>query len=306
MYHYVRSEAPALPHFIYLHVDDFVRQIDLLLEEERPLSRAEFSNYFVTGEVPADGFVLTFDDGFREHFENVIPALLKRGLWGIFFVPTRILTTPKLLDVHRVHHLLGAFGGEFMMSQAKPLISDDMIMAGRRSEFSNRSYKNQIQSENVTAFKQLFNYFLVPQARSDILDQLMAKFFDEQDLHRDLYMTREMVSEARNAGMVIGSHGVAHEVMTTLSETDRETEYVESRDCLLDAAGTMDPPLFCYPYGISGNYDRAWSNELSAAGYSGAFCAEAINGGRANGSSDRFSLPRIDCAALPHGKARGT
>ena len=41
MYHYVRPVPEELPFFRYLHVDDFARQIDWLMQNHRLVSRDE-------------------------------------------------------------------------------------------------------------------------------------------------------------------------------------------------------------------------------------------------------------------------
>ena len=87
MYHYVRPAPEQLPYFRYLHIDDFARQLDWFARHDRFLSREEFCNACETGDA-RDGIVLTFDDGLADHYSYVLPLLVERGLFGIFYVCT--------------------------------------------------------------------------------------------------------------------------------------------------------------------------------------------------------------------------
>ena len=57
-----------------------------------------------------NGVVLTFDDGLKDHYNFVYPELKRRGLWGIFYIPTGQYKNKKILDVHRIHLLKGKLG----------------------------------------------------------------------------------------------------------------------------------------------------------------------------------------------------
>ena len=116
MYHYVREAPDRLPYFRYLHVDDFARQLDWFAESNRLVSRDEFDEACRTGRVP-EGFVLTFDDGLADHHRFVLPLLKERGLFGIFYICSGPLERRKLLDVHRIHLILGRLGGEAAMER---------------------------------------------------------------------------------------------------------------------------------------------------------------------------------------------
>ena len=87
-YHYVRPDTLGLPHFRYLHIDDFRQQLDRFVANDDLVEREVFFRALESGAAPARGCVLTFDDGFKDHFDFVLPALEARGLWGIFYVPT--------------------------------------------------------------------------------------------------------------------------------------------------------------------------------------------------------------------------
>ncbi|WP_341806182.1 hypothetical protein [Nitratidesulfovibrio liaohensis] len=111
MYHYVRRHDPELPYFTYLDFDSFRRQLDWFESVGRLASREEFEEALERGQPLPDVFVPTFDDGLVEHAQLVAHELERRGTFGVFFVPTAPLETGCILDVHRIHLLLGRHGG---------------------------------------------------------------------------------------------------------------------------------------------------------------------------------------------------
>ena len=130
MYHYVRPPPQGMPYFRYLHIDDFRRQLDHFTRSGGFVSREALSR-ILKGECElAEGYVLTFDDGLRDHWEFVVPELERRGIFGIFYVPTGQYGQDRLLDVHRVHCLVGALGGIEMLARP-PAATSNFPTCGR-------------------------------------------------------------------------------------------------------------------------------------------------------------------------------
>ena len=85
MYRYLRPRAEGLPHFPYLALADFQRQLDQFASTYGFVGRPAFVNS-VGGEPSPDEVLLTFDDGLRDHRDFVLPVLRERGLFGLFYV----------------------------------------------------------------------------------------------------------------------------------------------------------------------------------------------------------------------------
>ena len=103
-YHYVRDvERTAFPGIKGLSIDQFVGQLDWLQNRFDVIDGSTFERALLSGS----GFdrptaLLTFDDGFIDHYEHVFPILRARGMGGIFFVAgTTFGERPRLLNVHR-------------------------------------------------------------------------------------------------------------------------------------------------------------------------------------------------------------
>ena len=136
MYHYVREENKEFPFFAYLHFENFCKQLDYFSSKYEFISLDEFIGNVNDGrDINENGVIVTFDDGFIDHYEYVYPELVKRNLWAIFYVPTSVYNGIQILDVHSIHLLLGAYGGAEMMGAIKDLITDEMLADRRVKSF---------------------------------------------------------------------------------------------------------------------------------------------------------------------------
>ena len=106
MYHYVRPFDPEFPNFKNLHIDDFKQQLNFFEEEYGFITKQEFIQCLKNGKTK-EGVILTFDDGLSCHSNYVFNELKEKNLWGIFYIPTLPYVEKKIIDVHRIHLLLG-------------------------------------------------------------------------------------------------------------------------------------------------------------------------------------------------------
>jgi peptidoglycan/xylan/chitin deacetylase (PgdA/CDA1 family) len=80
-------------------------------------------------------------------------------------------------------------------------------------------------------------------------------------------MTWEMIAELDKGGVAIGSHGLAHVDLTTVSDSELDRELAVSKAMLEDRLG-KPIPLFAFPYGRFSR--RVWDAALKA-GYTHLF-----------------------------------
>jgi peptidoglycan/xylan/chitin deacetylase (PgdA/CDA1 family) len=302
-YHYVRPAPADMPHFRYLHLEDFLAQLDFLGEEHGFVKRADFLEAVREGTDLPRGVALTFDDGLRDHVDYVLPELERRGLWAMFFIPNGMYKSGELLAPHRAHHLLGANGGVDMLAALQGRIAPDMLVNEHREEFRINTYADQDNDSATTEFKRILNYFIAPDARKAVLDSLMADYCDETALFEALYMTPQEIRLLVEKGMIVGSHSVSHPIFSTLSPKAQEWEITESFDFLEEASGGLGLRTFCYPYGHSHTYDADTVRLLEQSGCRLAFTAEHRDVTADDMACAPLELPRHDCNAFAYGRA---
>ena len=71
------------------------------------LDQDSFTRILNTKKIPKKkSLLLTFDDGYIDHYEYVFPLLKKNNLSGIFYPPVQVITNNKVLDVNKIHFVL--------------------------------------------------------------------------------------------------------------------------------------------------------------------------------------------------------
>jgi peptidoglycan/xylan/chitin deacetylase (PgdA/CDA1 family) len=304
MYHYVREADASLPYFRHLEAADFRQQLDWFAANLGFVTRHGFAESLRTG-IPRPGVILTFDDGFADHHDYVMPELVRRGLWGFFYVPTGILGASKPLDVHRIHLLLGARGGSLVAARLRELVQEEHLRHGRVEEFKTATYSRQENDEATLQVKRILNYFCSEDAREVLLDQLTAEFVgDEAVAARKLYMSERQLVAMRDNGMVIGSHTHSHPVLSKLCRATQEAEIQASFAALESVLGPLPDRPFCYPYGGFHSFNSTTEELLAAAGCRHAFNVEPRDISQADLSGRPLALPRYDCNQFPHGACR--
>ena len=113
-YHKVLPDPHQNPEFYTTGTKTLERQLDLLAGSRiRPISPTELQDW--KGR-PEPGYVLSFDDGTRDHFENVLPLLDRFQRKAVFFVPTSkldregYLSGAELREMSRRGHSIGLHG----------------------------------------------------------------------------------------------------------------------------------------------------------------------------------------------------
>ena len=254
MYHYVRDfKNSNYPKIKGLDTAKFDDQLSYLSNNYNIISIEEFyeGNY----NSKKKSCVLTFDDGYIDHYEYVFNRLIKYDIKGAFYVPVDIIDNSKVLDVNKIHLILAS-------------ANEDLILDRIRYHYSKLEMKDDldyyIKTINTSArydtvktiiIKRLLQYVLNLKVRSIICDKLIEEFIDksEEELSHELYLNREQISEMIDNGMHFGSHGKSHFWFNSLKFKQQEYEIKESIN-FLDSLYLKDYLLtMCYPYG---SYDK--------------------------------------------------
>lgn len=304
MYHYVRPDAGAYPYFRFLALDDFRRQLDYFGETFGFVDRAGFERALRDGR-PADGAVLTFDDGVLDHVDHVLPELVARGLWGIFYVSTGIYSTRKILDVHRTHLLIGKAGGAAVLARLQQLVVPDMLSGAKREEFSRLTYTRQDNDDATNTVKRILNYFLDYEHRERVIDALVQAFLDNAECAVDrFYMSVDQLRQLDAAGMTVGSHTVTHRLLSRLDEREQQAEIADSFGMLEAGLGPLSPKTFCYPYGGFHSFTDTTERLLTENGCDFAFNVEQRDVSADDLTHRPQALPRYDCNQFAHGQSK--
>jgi len=297
MFHYVHDQFSGSDQISHvgkgvrgLSVAQFEAQLDLLTSQLTPLDWATLSTGLRgKGEAPRQSFLLTFDDGLREHAEIVLPILKRRGLCGIFFVPGSVLAKPKMLCAHEIHLLIECMGEEAFAEAFRGALAEmnaNCVLTEAETAEAHKTY--HYEAPPLARLKFLLHMKLPLATRAVVTSRLLAKHVGPQEeWARRWYLTSEQVREIHAAGHVIGGHSFAHDPYARLSAETLERDIGRCAWSLRNILGQGERP-FAYPFGSV--HSRS-ADLLRAAGFTKAFGTQSTWLTR---ESQSMNLPRID------------
>ena len=307
MYHYVRRFDPRYPFFRFLDFEQFKKQLDYFSASFGIATRDEWEAFIDEpghgngGSETADKVVLTFDDAMRCHSEYVVGELERRGLWGIFYIPTMPYCEGGILDVHRIHLLTGAMEGKALYHELMQIICEEMIPDSKREDFRQLTYARQSNYEGVAEFKRLLNYFIDYEYRSEVISDVAARL-GYRFPDRGFYIPEKALREMAAAGHIIGSHTMHHPVMSKLSLAQQQRE-IETSFAALEAITPLSEYTYCHPYGGFHSYNMDTLQMLDDHRVRYSFSVESADITETRVQSVPQALPRYDCNEFPFGEA---
>lgn len=302
MYHYVRDyKKTKYPEIKGLDISDFEGQIQYLQKNYNIISINQLINAFDQNEkLPPKSALLTFDDGYIDHFQYVLPILKKHKLQGSFYPPARAIQENKVLDVNKIHFILACVNNKTELFNELLKLLDhykEEYSLKTKEEYFNQYLKaNRFDSKEIIFIKRMLQVGLDEKLRALITDQLFKRYVTqyEEEFSSNLYMNIEMLKTLKEEGMHIGSHGYNHYWLGSLNEKEQEFEIDESIKFLNNIGVDLNKWTICYPFG---NYNSQTINILLRKGCKLGFTSKAsiaeIN------LNNRFELPRLDTNDLP-------
>ena len=256
MYHYVRELIDTkYPRIKALNTSEFIHQVDFLSKNYQFLT-LEDVRCAIQGDKSFEyGVVLTFDDGYGDHYNNVFPILNKLGIQGWFFPPVNAVTTDAILDVNKIHFILASIPeGEdlihLLLETSSHLHKDGNLESNLLNFWKNFNFYDAYDRKEVTFFKHVLQNYLDEELRNEIVDYLFARFVDEDTtaFSLDLYMNIDQLIEMKDSGMIIGGHGAKHIWRGKSSESEPTDEITKTRK-FLEKINDDEDFVMCYPYG---------------------------------------------------------
>ena len=303
MYHYVRDfSRTRYPRINGLDVDGFRRQLDHLTTAHTIVRMEDVLETVGHGaELPPDAALLTFDDGYADHFNVVFPILHDRGLQGSFFPPVAPVRDGTLLDVNRVHFTLASAPSSAELAaeidaeiERTPADNGLRSVAEYRAEWA---HPNRFDDAETIYVKRMLQTALPDEFRGAIARRLFEQFVtvDEEAFAGELYLTIDQARLMVDCGMYFGSHGTSHRWLNHLDRPTQVHEIEASMTFLSDLGMSNDDGwVMCYPYG-------GWNAETlqvlrdrgCSLGLTTRFATALI------GDDDPLALPRRDTNDFP-------
>jgi len=274
------------PDLIDATPEEFDQQMAFLRRHFVPVGLPEVQRAARGAErLPPNAVLVTFDDGYRDNYENALPILVRHGLKGVFFVSTSYVTERRLFWWEQVSYFIRqARRFQAALTYPEP-VQLDLRDAGARAAATSRI--NRLIKDR---FDLDINRLLADLARACDVPWSPER---ERELADPTLMSWEQVRGLLDAGMAVGSHTCNHRVLETLPEPELDRELADSRRELESRLGqTIDS--IAYPVGRSIARRRPIRDALRRAGYQVGFTARpGINRFRGGELDDLYDLKRL-------------
>jgi len=300
MYHYVREIKNSLyPNVKGLELSGFKRQLDYLctaftmIKAEDVIACAKWGS-----RLPENPCLLTFDDGYKDHIQFVLPELVSRNIQGSFFPPVKPVVERELLDVNRIHFIL-ANATDF---SAVARDVNSLCLEKGVGESDLHSYQLQYRvasrydSADVMYVKHMLQHVLSEKIRREIATLLFEKYVkrSEIDFANELYLSVDDTKELVDNGMHVGSHGYSHLWLNKEGIDSQRSEIDASLEFLRNVGAPTEDWIMCYPYGAYNEDTLAILRERNCAiGLTTKVATANVT------KSGSLELPRFDTNDFP-------
>ncbi len=275
----VASIAQAECDSIYglvISTESFARHLEIVRAQYDVLSLDEALRV-LSGErrLTRTAAVITFDDGYRDVYENAWPVLQRMGLPAIVYVPTAFMGRDRILDHDRLYWLV-------LQARAAGIdLKKPLEAAGLASQQTARL----CAARQIAHVADALNHHPFV-ARQAILRCLEAALPDVQYPASYELMSWEMIRTMADDGISFGAHSDHHLILTLESEATVEDEIRRSKQCL-EAQLNCGIRHFAYP---NGYFNPTIKAMLARAGFASAVTTERTIATRGD---DAMALGRI-------------
>ena len=272
-YHYVRNlPETRFPRIRGLMTDDFRRQVDML-SSRYEMATWESAMAFVRGEYAPkrDMCYLTFDDGLKDHYSDVLPILDENSISAGFYVITGCLIDGWVATVHKNHFLLAELEFEDLYARFVSLLGKiaPEVPLDPDAEAVAKVYR--WDEPRVANYKYMVNYGLPIELREQVLDALFKEVLgDEVQFANELYVSWNQLMEMQDSGMSIGTHSHRHRSLSSLDLSHQEEDLKTSYEVLAAALPSAGAPAYCYPYGKRASFSEESPDLVRRHGFSAA------------------------------------
>ena len=254
MYHYVRNiKKSKHTNLKGLEFSNFKKQIVYLKKNFNILSNNQFIEILNSRKIPKKkSILLTFDDGYRDHFEYVFPFLKKQDVSAIFYPPIMCIRNKAVLDVNKIHFILAKEENrdkilDLIFLYVKKILNKNPHQIG----IEKINLLSRYDDKKTILIKRLLQNHLPLPYRKKIVDKIFKHIvnYSEEEFSKILYMNNNNIQELYKNNFSIGSHGYNHYWWEKINKNEQEIEIKKSINYFKKIKVFDKNFSVCYPYG---------------------------------------------------------
>lgn len=266
MYHYVRDlKNSRYPNIKGLDIEKFKEQIKFFKENYNFVRIEDLIEYYKNPkekELPEKAILLTFDDGYKDHYTYVLPVLLENKIQGSFYIPTKCFQDKKVLDVNKIHFILESCIGEEekILKEIEEYLGknkDSRISLSYNDYFKEYAVDSRFDKKEIIFIKRMLQVVLPEDYREKLVEQLFKKYvcmignkiISERTFWEELYLTSDQIKIMEKLGMHIGFHSHNHVWLNSLPKEEQELQINSSINYFKEIGINTEKMTLSYPYG---------------------------------------------------------
>ena len=299
MYHYIKNFNKEIPFFNFLHFDDFKKQNNYF-EKKRGFIKITDNLEQIYDK---SKFLLTFDDGLKEHLK-IAKYLKQKNILGIFFIPGMQLEKSDFLPIHKIHLIFGKYSANELITiykkfkikinfkkdifsifeKQKNFLEKKKLFSENDKKIYLKTILNNLDQKNPKIVKNIFNYCFNKKTQKKIF--------------RNFYLNAKDIKTLDKLGMKIGAHGHHHKVLSKLNFKIQKKDINKSINIL---SNILDKKIsyFCYPYGGFRVFNKNTIKILKEKKIIYSFNVDSKDW---KIKSNPYYVPRYDCNQFKYGK----
>ena len=301
MYHYIRDlKNSRYPEIKGLDLSLFRRQIDFFKSAFNIVSMENVIEAADGGAaLPEKALLLTFDDGYTDHYTFALPILEEAGVQGSFFMPGKTFTTHQLLDVNKIHYILASADILKLLVDVYERMDHyrgrEFDYPSNEELFAQYAMANRFDSKETIFVKRILQTVLPERLRNKISSDLFQRYvgITETQLAHELYMTEDQIRTMKRHGMFIGVHGYDHYWLGKLPVEQMKQDISKALE-VMDEFIDRKQWVMNYPYG---NYDQDVLDYIKSEGACLGLTTEVKIADLSKHAL--LELPRLDCNDFP-------
>jgi len=258
--------------------ETFEKQLIYLKECSRLLSGEELDELLRNNKsFPENAILITFDDGWRDNYENAYPILKKQKVPALIFLSTDYIGTNRIFWHERFKQVINNLFQDNTMKNLGdnlPKLPDDTSIRLEKIIESTGKKRARLVNDYVVHMKKYspdrINQLI------DELEQISGKKILETP---PTMLSWEEVREMAEGNVTFGSHTESHALLTRITESEILSELTASKRIIEEKLG-RSACFVSYPNGF---YNSQVINAARDAGYSAGFtCLPGKNHDGAN------------------------
>lgn len=271
LYHGVTSStSEGIENYSKKHIDvsEFEKQISYIRDILKPVTLREMAKALSSPgySLPKGSVAVTFDDSYKNTYNNALPILSKYNVPATFFVSTGFIASNRRYWADLLEHIIN-----------KTKINHiDITLRGQQRQYNLGSYEERIKT--VIDIKSLLKK-TPPADRYSIMENLkeMLEVYDSGDNvpNYENLTWKDVSTIDKHSLFEVGGHTVNHEILSYLDEVALHTEIFS---CLKDLREFLGHKvdMFSYPEGQPEHFNEKVISVLREAGIE--ICPTAIYG----------------------------